>query len=201
VVSRSRLKRAGTGTKDRTRLERVGDTRIKKEVGELFTSVVHDKPIDYDFSQGYAEKWDIALDLTEEEQENEEFVPMMNYYYPLPNDFEEDMKDKFGDEWRSKIKDKLVTTTVVRFEDDDKYALALTGGGMDLSWEICESFINLGYLPPAHFCDLPRMAGKSMDDESNRKIVLACLRSLDVIKYRSDYSKEGLEKMLKEKEL
>jgi hypothetical protein len=33
----------------------------------------------------------------------------------------------------------------------DGWALALTGGGMDLSWEIAEAFMCLGYLPPLKY--------------------------------------------------
>jgi hypothetical protein len=40
------------------------------------------------------------------------------------------------------------------------FGLALTGGGMDLSWQICDAFVAAGYLPPFHFCrGLPTMAG------------------------------------------
>jgi len=201
MVTRNRLKRSGAGAKKRERLERAGDVRIKQEVENLHTGTVDAKPIEYDFSKGYAEKWDIAVNQTDEEMENEEFAPMMNYYYPLPDEFAKDMLEKFGSNWATKIKDKLSNTTVIRFEDDDKYALALTGGGMDLSWEICESYINLGYLPPVHFCDLPHMAGKNMKDESNRKIVLACLRSVDVAHFRGDYAKKNLEEILEKEEL
>lgn len=99
--------------------------------------------------------------------------PMMNYYYPLP---------RFGLGWyqaADKIRD--LPLCLVYFDDDrtDAYALALTGGGMDLSWEICEAFMRLGYLPPAHFADLPSMAGVG-ETEREREIVAACVESLTV---------------------
>jgi hypothetical protein len=34
---------------------------------------------------------------------------------------------------------------------------------MDLSWEICEAFMRLGFLPPASFARVPAMAGKPGD--------------------------------------
>ena len=44
---------------------------------------------------------------------------------------------------------------------DGTHALALTGGGMDLSWEICRAYVALGFLPPLHYCrDLPRLGNR-----------------------------------------
>lgn len=51
--------------------------------------------------------------------------------------------------------------------------LALTGGGMDLSWEIAEAFLRLGQLPPS-VLDLPAMAGYRLIPE--RAVIVACLR-------------------------
>mgnify|MGYP000695830461 CR=1 FL=1 len=93
--------------------------------------------------------------------------PMMNYIYPLPGSFE--VPDD--------VQDKLNNTTIVCI--DDNYYLALTGGGMDLSWEICESYINLGYYPPAHFCCLPRMAGRGTSD-GDKRILAYCRESLRI---------------------
>ena len=174
---------------------------MKRAVKDLYCDTVTVKPVDFDFSKGYAETWDIALDLTEEEQENEEFAPMMNYMYPLPNSFERDMEKNFGQLWRSHIKKALDNTTLVYFEESGEYFLALTGGGMDLSWEICESYINLGYLPPVHFCELPRMAGKDMTSRANRRIVKACIRSTKLAQGWAKQTEKHLRGLLKEKTL
>lgn len=56
--------------------------------------------------------------------------------------------------------------------------LALTGGGMDLSWELCEAYIRLGLAPPFALCDLPRMAGRGESDH-DRRIIEACQRSCE----------------------
>lgn len=77
--------------------------------------------------------------------------PMMNYYYPLP---------ELVDEEAAAEALAGLPLCVVSFERGTRHGLALTGGGMDLSWEICEGFVRLGYLPPLHFVRLPRMAGK-----------------------------------------
>jgi hypothetical protein len=60
------------------------------------------------------------------------------------------------------------------------HALALTGGGMDLSWEICAAYVALGFLPPLeHARDLPRMAGMYFDT-GHKRTIAACLRSAQV---------------------
>lgn len=95
--------------------------------------------------------------------------PMMNYYYPVKiNDCEEAAK--------------LIAhlpLCVIEFEDGET-ALALTGGGMDLSWEICEAFIALGYWPPVHFCDLPEMGGRGKSDK-DRKTMETCMESCRIL--------------------
>lgn len=123
------------------------------------------KPQDFDFSEGCGETWDVALDLTDEERENEEYMPMMNFVYPLGEDF------TIPADFRT----KLENTTIVSI--DGKHYLALTGGGMDLTWEIAESYINLGYYPPAHFCRLPGIAGRG-DTPKDRRIVECCNEGL-----------------------
>lgn len=86
--------------------------------------------------------------------------PMMSYYYPLPDGFRNWGEHPFPrDEYAAADALRDVPLCVVRI-DGDGYGLALTGGGMDLSWEIAEAFALLGYLPPVHFADLPGMAGK-----------------------------------------
>lgn len=196
MVRRNRLRKTGQGPNKKKRLKRASDEQMRERVKGLYVDTVDVKPRNYDFGQGYAEKWEIALDLTEEEMENEYYFPMMNYIYPLPFDFENDMERKFGSNWKKEIKSKLNNTTIVYFPEEEEYAMALTGGGMNLSWEICESFVNLGYLPPVHFCDLPRMAGKKIEGK-NKLIVFACMRSAEISKIWGERTKEKLEDILK----
>jgi len=107
--------------------------------------------------------------------------PMMNFYYPLPN-LDYALRTRFGDdasraldaEQRLGAEDAglhaatrtlaslplaLIEFTDANHDDDNKHALALTGGGMDLSWEICEAYMRLGYAPPVFF-DPPLMSGR-----------------------------------------
>lgn len=101
--------------------------------------------------------------------------PVMNYYYPV----------EISDCERAAIALARLPLCVVKFEDDDRTALALTGGGMDFSWEICEAFIAIGELPPLFATDLPGMAGKRLDAKS-RLIVAACIESNKVMAQRAE---------------
>ena len=105
-----------------------------------------------------------------DESECEEWLsgegPAMNYAYPLGHitHSADDAKDLPG--------------SLCLVEMDDKWFLALTGGGMDLSWDICRAYIALGYLPPVHF-ELPEFAG-DVWNEDKALIVTAMKRSLDL---------------------
>ena len=93
--------------------------------------------------------------------------PMMNYWYPLDIDDE-------GHAART-----LVDTCLCVVRVGNQTGLALTGGGMNLSWEICEAFMLLGHLPPLHFADLPGMAGRGTSAR-DRWIVAGCIKSCAV---------------------
>lgn len=93
--------------------------------------------------------------------------PMMNYYYPVELD---DLESAAR---------TLVDSVCVAVDVNGETGLALAGGGMDLSWEICEAFMALGFLPPVHFCDLPAMAGKRATP-GNLATIEACERSCSI---------------------
>lgn len=119
-----------------------------------------------------------------EEIDDEGEGPMMSYHYPL-----QDLR-RVGDdphEAASRISD--LPLCVVEFSDGS-YSLALTGGGMDLSWEICEAFTRLGYLPPFRFTqNLPKLAGMSTDPY----VLAACKRTCDVLKGWTEQASERLD--------
>lgn len=118
------------------------------------------------------------------EHEAYEDGPMMNYYYPVKiDDVEEAARLVAG--W---------PVYVVEF-DDGETGLALAGGGMDLSWEICGAFIALGFLPPVHFCRLPRMAGWE-HDEWRVPIMRAAIRSCELSERWAASKREDVEGML-----
>lgn len=104
--------------------------------------------------------------------------PMMSYDYPLPG-------ARYTWAHAERIADLPLCIVYDNDADEDAYSLALTGGGMDLSWEICEAFMRLGFLPPVHFADgLPGMAGKGRS-ETDRWIIAGCRRSLEIARDRA----------------
>lgn len=107
--------------------------------------------------------------------------PMMNYAYPvtLANGWD----DRTGDP--AEAARAIVDLPLCVVEMNGAYYLALTGGGMDLSWEIAAAYVALGNLPPAHFAaNLPRMAGNRMSydglSDNDRRTFDACRRSLAI---------------------
>jgi hypothetical protein len=97
--------------------------------------------------------------------------PMMNYWYKVD-------LSKVGDDPEEAAR-LIADIPLCVVQVQGEYGLALTSGGMDLSWEICEAYTRLGQLPPVHFCDLPRMAGRGTSAR-DRYIVAACRESLRV---------------------
>ena len=159
-----------------------------KKIDELWTNTADVKPEDYDFGEGYAEAWDIPFEQNDEEMDSDDFFPMMNYRYPLP-DFDE--KNHSSDKIKKALRRAGSLTLVEDLKSNEKF-LALTGGGMDLSWDIVKGYVNLGFAPPAHFCrNLPEMAGMALTEENNEAI-LGCRRSLKV---QSGWNERGLEKL------
>ncbi len=109
--------------------------------------------------------------------------PMMNYHYPFDAPYGFDPRESAV---------KLVHTPVCIIEwNDGGYSLALTGGGMDLSWEICEAFILLGSYPPMHFVDLPTMAGKERDPNAPA-ILQACVKTVECARERAERARDRL---------
>lgn len=185
-----------------------------KTKNKLNYCAVDSKPVPTDWSVGYGETWefhaacrceecgelvmgtggDRHCDL-DSESGCSGYVescegPMMNFYYPLPEGL-------FSvSEGAKAIVD--LPLCIVEFTETGDYALALTGGGMDLSWEICEAFMRLGYFPPAHFADLPAMAGRG-ESARDRRIISACRQSLRAVKSRATRALQRLASTFKRK--
>lgn len=132
--------------------------------------IAHYDPSDEEWTKLMAHYWP-KLDAEEigrtfQEGDGDDWYPAMNYVYPLPC--------PPPDDW------KTCVSCCTCVEIDGEPYLALTGGGMDLSWEICESFLALGYYPPAHFAELPAMADRG-ESKQDRTILAACRRSLEAM--------------------
>jgi hypothetical protein len=134
----------------------------------LSYELIDAQPRRFDFTEGYSTRWEIPLDLTDEEWEHETYVPIYNVFYLLGADF------KVPRDFRSRLNNMTIVRT------DDEHGLALTGCGMDYTWEICETYLNLGYYPPVAMCRLPRMAGRGTS-AGDRRIIDGCLQSLDAM--------------------
>jgi hypothetical protein len=118
-----------------------------------------------------------------------DFGPAMNYFYPLPalaRGYQERVRDIIEVYPRDAMRLAALPLCLVTLGEDEPWSpgdihsnegLALTGGGMDLSWEICEYFMLLGFLPPTHFCDLPEIRGLG-ESASDLRIISACKASL-----------------------
>lgn len=116
---------------------------------------------------------------------------MMNYAYELPNRGTYAVKRSSG-----RIAAALAGLPLCVVEGEalsGERSLALTGGGMDLSWEICEAYIRLGFAPPTEHADLPAMANRG-DSPGDRTIIEACKRSLESARDRSAANLKQLEK-------
>lgn len=169
---------------------------------QLWVDTIDVKPIDFDFSAGWGETWEVhpscqtepcaecdgsgEVATTDEDDDEvteecghcdgsgvqesadpDQGFPMMNFAYPLGREVPDNVGELLAE----------LPLTVVLI--DHTPFLALTGGGMDLSWEICQAYVNLGYFPPAHFARLPRMAGRG-ESEADRKLLAICRNSLQL---------------------
>ncbi len=113
------------------------------------------------------------------------FFPMMNYAYPIDLRYGADQEELAGHI------DALAGCVTLVTVDDQTY-LALTGGGMNLAWNICAAFIACRCMPPLKYLEaLPKMAGGGMyasnlpDDVA--ALVLACIpAAADVLRHKAD---------------
>jgi len=180
------------------------------DVESLSLANYDSRPVPYNWSDAYAdEDWsfwqsDEAFAPSEDPDEEDEDIiaeingeyaegPVMNYYYPMGVwDF---------DPVQAAKELLYLPLCVVYIEETEQWGLALTGGGEDLSWEICEAFIRLGFAPPAHFCDLPRISGRGLDGytpDKDEVIIRACKRTLRHVAMRSQDIHDRLDEMLRD---
>jgi hypothetical protein len=110
--------------------------------------------------------------------------PMMNYWYPCPA-VEDNPQDAAT---------KLLGLPLCVVEVDGEWGLALTGGGMDLTWEIIEAFVRLGQLPPAHFASGLDRAGDESHGKSEHDFVLirAAARTLQAVAENANRDRNAL---------
>ena len=123
------------------------------------------------------------------QEDSDSFTPMMSYYYPLPY---------FGRMDPSTAQTKLIGSgsAIVAIVAGET-VLALAGGGMDLSWDICRAYMLLGYLPPVYFCELPAYADLPRDASW---IISGCLRSIEVMRQWIANKEDSLRRLTTKRE-
>lgn len=134
--------------------------------------------------------------------------PMMNYFYPLPGD--RTFRGLSAIEAAKLIANLplCIVNLGIGPDSEDDWGLALTGGGMDLTWEIAEAYMRLGYMPPLHFCDLPGMCGRGNLGNNGKPgkvsardawIISACKKSAQVAIQRARWTLHKLNSLKAQK--
>ena len=173
------------------------------DIKDLSAECILNRSVDYDWSEGYTETWDYqeaiccecgtynllhdgeCSECGEEIDDGYAEGPMMNYYYPIPRRY-------CGDEDNLAMSIADLPLCVVTIGDNE-CGLALTGGGMDLSWFICEAHMRIGLLPPLQFCRLPQyIEGWT---PRKQKIIDACKRSIDIAMSWLEQDKREIEQV------
>lgn len=96
--------------------------------------------------------------------------PLINYMYPVAHGDDEDL----ARDWAVRIAELPLCVVML----DGVTGLALTGGGMDLSWSIARAFVAIGYRPPMGPCaSLPDDGSGWTEDD--RRALLAVIDTLE----------------------
>lgn len=109
--------------------------------------------------------------------------PVMNYFYPCNVSRPE------------KAAISLSGAVCIVQMADGETGFALTGGGMDLSWDIAAAYVECGFLPPA-WIRLPDFGGLTLTTRT-RTIIEACKRSAEIMAERARWSVGDLERLEK----
>lgn len=165
---------------------------------DLGQGAINNQPQNKDWQEGYPEEWQYWEACASEPDyqdvkpgvlvypDDQDKVDRLHEYCegPMMNSVTE-LPESWGNQYRpfdsvseaaAQLYD-LPVCIVEFFERSMDYGLALTGGGMDLSWELCLAYIRLGHTPPLKFCDLPRMAGMDFSAPENKIVIEACKKS------------------------
>ena len=147
---------------------------------------------DEDEQKQFLDDWGFGAEVTDPvetiyEALQESLEPMMNYYYPLPS-----QENRDPAELQKDLLDVCGCVIVVELHGDP--VLALSGGGMDLTWDIVGAYHALGYFPPVHYArDLPKFAGMGFDDAWTREVFAACYGAVQAAKERMTWGISSVE--------
>jgi hypothetical protein len=141
-------------------------------------------PWDWDEDEPVEDSWSIALSGLGAERKKD-WKPCTKTLYPLG------YKDASEIPQGERAIELLDCTTLIA--QGGRFYLALTKSGQDMRWEICNSYIRLGFLPPAYFAaGFYPVEGKG-ESAQDKLILAACRRSLVVVR---DAKQRDLQKFL-----
>jgi len=133
-------------------------------------------PINYDFGARIGE-WANPFGVTQEELDSEEWKPMWNYIYPLP---EFDKQLSKIDPLR-RIAERIQPVTIIYILPEEEYFLALCAAGSDFTWDIADAYMECNYLPPYWCSKLPFNAGGDSNDQNAQEIIFGVLKTLEIL--------------------
>ncbi|PWC98028.1 hypothetical protein TSO5_03210 [Azospirillum sp. TSO5] len=97
------------------------------------------------------------------------FEPMMNYFWPVELGYGVELEEA-----ATMIDQHAGCATLVYVESLDTHGIALSGGGMDLSWDLAAAYLCCGCVPPLNILSgLPHM--KERSNEVIKHIVEVCI--------------------------
>lgn len=144
----------------------------------------HLEPWDWDTDEPSQESWAIALRGLSVERKKQ-WWPCTKTLYPLGYGSRDEIPDG------AEAIQLLDHTTII--EQCDDFYLALTSSGKDMRWEICNSYVRLGFLPPAYFAaGFYPVEGRG-ESTQDKLVLAACRRSLVVVR---DAKQRDLQKFL-----
>ena len=143
-------------------LESIGVACYDEESDSLLADAYGDSMIAGDLGFNEADNW--ADEISERFEESD--APVMSYRYPVT----------LREISEADAATAIIGLPLCLIEDyvSGDYYLALTGGGMDLSAEICRAYIAVRQRPPVHFCRVPRMAGRHYSQEFIKVLIESC---------------------------
>jgi hypothetical protein len=165
--------------KEATGLDSIHIVHYSNEV----VTVLDDEEFD-ESDDDHMEPWRDAVREQMQGDGSDGFAPMMNYYYPLP------YLSISPEAAQEAVMDTACTVVMV----DDEPVLALAGGGMDLSPDICKAYFLLGYYPPLHFASNLPGCGTYAKRRAGADVLAACVESARIAEGWARDARERLEK-------
>ena len=154
-------------------VRRVKTGEIQMNISNLSYSALFEVPVFIDWSEAFPNGRCQLIYPQNLQVETWDIEPMINYCYELP------YLEHSPQQAQEILANGHVSCVVVELEDET--VLALCGGGMDMSWDICKAYMLLGYIPPFHFCSLPALAG-----HEDNPVKEACMFSCEAVISRAE---------------